>query len=80
MLFKKATFISGQDVYQGDIFSPLTDNYEIEPDVHVLSTPGHSIEDISVAVKTKKGLVVITGDLFENENDRENQAWKVFSK
>ncbi|MBI3384942.1 MBL fold metallo-hydrolase [Candidatus Gottesmanbacteria bacterium] len=80
MLFKQSVFISGQDVYRGDIYSPLTDNYEIEPDIHVVSTPGHSIEDISVAVKTEKGLVVVSGDLFENEDDQENGAWKVFSK
>lgn len=80
MLFKQAVFISGQDVYHGDVYSPLTDNYELEPDVFVISTPGHSIEDISVKVKTPKGLVVVAGDLFENEGDAEDESWKVFSK
>lgn len=80
MLFKTATFISGQDVYNGDIFSPLTDNYEIEEDIHIINTPGHSIEDISVLVKTPKGLIAVTGDLFENETDTRDQSWKVFSK
>lgn len=80
MLFKQAIFISGQDIYHGDVYSPLIDNYEIEPDVHVLSTPGHSIEDISLSVKTKQGLVVITGDLFENETDATDESWRVFSK
>ena len=80
-LFKKAIFISGQDIYEGDVASFFVDKYEIEPGVEVINTPGHSIEDVSVVVRTKKGTVVVAGDIFEDENDAyDHQAWKVFSK
>lgn len=79
-LFKKATFISGQDICEGDEFSFFTSDYQVEPDISVISTPGHSIEYVSVMAKTKDGTVVVSGDLFENEADSSDESWKVFSK
>lgn len=78
-LFKKAIFISGQDIYEGDVASFFSEKYEIEPGIEVINTPGHSIEDISVTVRTKNGIVVVAGDIFEDEKDA-NESWKVFSK
>jgi glyoxylase-like metal-dependent hydrolase (beta-lactamase superfamily II) len=79
-LFKKAPYINGHDICRGDIYTFFEDKYEIEPDISVLNTPGHSIEDVSVLIKTPNGLVAVTGDLFEKETDAQDESWKVFSK
>lgn len=79
-LFGNATFISGQDICKGDVFSFFTESYEVEPGILVITTPGHSIEDVSVKVETKEGTIVVAGDLFENEDDVKDESWKVFSK
>ncbi|HEC64841.1 MAG TPA: MBL fold metallo-hydrolase [bacterium] len=79
-LFTKASFIGGHDIVSdGDVFTFFEGEYEISKDVKVISTPGHSIEDISVLVDTDEGLVAITGDLFESENDIKDQSWRHFS-
>lgn len=41
----------------------------IDERVQIVSTPGHTLSDVSVVVKTANGDVGITGDLFENEDD-----------
>ncbi|XP_060557950.1 metallo-beta-lactamase domain-containing protein 1-like isoform X2 [Ruditapes philippinarum] len=47
--------------------------YEIDDDVEVIATPGHTGSDVSVIVRnTKKGTVAITGDLFERLEDLED--------
>jgi glyoxylase-like metal-dependent hydrolase (beta-lactamase superfamily II) len=80
-LFTRATFIASHDIVRDqDIFTFFEEKYEIEPDICIISTPGHSIEDVSVLVKIKNGLVAITGDLFESELDIKDESWKVFSK
>lgn len=43
--------------------------YEIDESVRVVSTPGHTLSDVSVIVETAQGSVGVVGDLFENEND-----------
>lgn len=43
--------------------------YEIDEHVQVVSTPGHTLSDVSVVVKTTKGIFGVVGDLFENEGD-----------
>lgn len=43
--------------------------YEIDEHVQVVSTPGHTLSDVSVVIKTTKGIFGVVGDLFENEND-----------
>ncbi|XP_069104935.1 metallo-beta-lactamase domain-containing protein 1-like isoform X2 [Argopecten irradians] len=49
--------------------------YEIDDDVEVVPTPGHTGSDVSVIVRnTKLGTVAITGDLFECKEDLENPS------
>src|SRR5574340_410459 len=83
-LFPQARFIVGHDVSQGDLFTlhnfaraPLV----IDDDVRVISTPGHTGQDVSVLVKTPEGLVAIVGDLFENEDDLAHpERWRKWSR
>ncbi|XP_052105790.1 metallo-beta-lactamase domain-containing protein 1-like [Mytilus californianus] len=52
--------------------------YEIDDYVEVVPTPGHTGKDVSVIVReTDKGIVAITGDLFECFEDlREPSLWQ----
>jgi glyoxylase-like metal-dependent hydrolase (beta-lactamase superfamily II) len=43
--------------------------YEIDENIRVISTPGHTLTDVSVVVQTAKETIAIVGDLFENEDD-----------
>ncbi|XP_053404173.1 metallo-beta-lactamase domain-containing protein 1-like isoform X1 [Mercenaria mercenaria] len=76
-LFSKAIHIVSHDVCEGDLYS-LHDfakgiPYEIDDDIEVVATPGHTGSDVSVIVKnTKQGTVAVTGDLFERSEDLED--------
>ena len=48
--------------YQSTI-KEVGEDYEIEPGVRVIHTPGHSPGSISVLVETESGLCAITGDV-----------------
>lgn len=48
--------------------------YKIDEDVQIISTPGHTLTDVSIIVKTDKGSIGIVGDLFEKEDDVENES------
>lgn len=50
----------------------------IDEYVKIVPTPGHTLQDVSVIVCTSdKGVVAITGDLFENERDiNDDSIWK----
>ena len=79
-LFPNATFIVSYDICNGDLFTFFSKHYQIDKNVDVISTPGHTLEDVSVKVKTPKGIVAIVGDLFEYEGDYQDGAsWKPFS-
>ncbi|XP_029347791.1 metallo-beta-lactamase domain-containing protein 1-like [Acyrthosiphon pisum] len=43
--------------------------YEIDENIRVISTPGHTLTDVSVIVQTTKASIGIVGDLFESEDD-----------
>ncbi|XP_077513954.1 metallo-beta-lactamase domain-containing protein 1-like isoform X1 [Amblyomma americanum] len=81
-LFQRATHIIGTTVSSGDVYQLCTfennEPYRIATDVQIIPTPGHTLTDVSVVVKTAKlGTVAITGDLFEKEEDIENpKLWK----
>ena len=46
-------------------------------EVVVIPTPGHTSDSVSVRVRTKEGVVVISGDLFEKEEDlKDSKIWK----
>ena len=43
----------------------------------MIPTPGHTSDSVSVRVRTKEGVVVISGDLFEKEEDlKDSKIWK----
>lgn len=84
-LFPDATFIGGNDVIQGDLFKEFfKEKYVIDENITVIHTPGHDNRSITVLVKTAKGHVAITGDLFEYENDWKtvdtSEAWEPWSQ
>ena len=64
-LFKKAKIISAEDIAEGDkfTFTPARDFF-LTPNVKIVRTPGHTLHDCSVLVKTDRGKVAIVGDLF----------------
>src|SRR3989344_4454629 len=69
-LFPDATFIGGNDVIKGDHFLEFfKEKYVVDENISILHTPGHDNRSISALVKTAKGLVAITGDLFEYKKD-----------
>ncbi|CAG5125554.1 unnamed protein product [Candidula unifasciata] len=76
-LFTRAVHVVGFDICRQDQFH-LHDfkqgiPYEIDDDVEIWPTPGHTGSDVSVVVKnTNLGTVAITGDLFECELDLED--------
>lgn len=81
-LFQQAINIVGISISKGDIF--VTHSWPrpfvITKEIKVIPTPGHTPEDVSVLVKTRQGMVVITGDLFECEKDLEDEnLWKTWS-
>ncbi|CAH0405477.1 unnamed protein product [Chilo suppressalis] len=53
------------------------ERYSINESVEVLPTPGHTLSDVTVLVKTNEGTVAVAGDLFENSEDIETPSiWK----
>lgn len=84
-LFPDATFIGGNDVIQGDHFKEFfKEKYIVDENVSVIHTPGHDNRSITVLVKTREGLVAITGDLFEYNKDWLTadtlEAWEPWSQ
>lgn len=84
-LFPDATFIGGNDVIQGDLFKEFfKEKYVVDDNITVIHTPGHDNRSITVLVKTEKGLVAVTGDLFEYDRDwvttDTSQAWEPWSQ
>lgn len=80
-LFKKAMHIVGHCISYRDVYFDHDFNkneYVIDTNVKVIATPGHTLEDVSVIVRTEhKGTIVITGDLFENVDDLEDdRIWR----
>lgn len=52
--------------------------FDIDGDrVQVLATPGHTLDSVSVRIRTDAGVVIIAGDLFEKEEDLDDaRLWK----
>lgn len=80
--FRDAIHIVGYDVSkQNTYFTNNLSNggkYTIDDDVEVIPTPGHTLQHVSVIVKTENmGVVAIAGDLFEKREDLINSSiWK----
>ncbi|XP_034183698.1 metallo-beta-lactamase domain-containing protein 1 [Osmia lignaria lignaria] len=83
-LFLNAEHIIGTCVHSGEIFldkNLQNEEYKICPEVKVVTTPGHTSDDVTVLVETKKHAkpicFAITGDLFEKEEDISDPSiWK----
>ncbi|XP_076752573.1 metallo-beta-lactamase domain-containing protein 1 [Xylocopa sonorina] len=83
-LFLNAEHIVGTCVHRGELFfdrSFKNGEYQICPEVKVITTPGHTPDDVSVLIETtisgKSICFAITGDLFEKEEDIQNPSiWK----
>jgi glyoxylase-like metal-dependent hydrolase (beta-lactamase superfamily II) len=60
-LFPNARFHDFMAIYKDDIWQDRdADGFEVSPSVRLVSTPGHTAEDISTAVGTAEGLFVLT--------------------
>nr|XP_022904742.1 metallo-beta-lactamase domain-containing protein 1 [Onthophagus taurus] len=81
-LFPMAQHLVGYNISQRDSYKEFDFNsgspYEICQGIKVIGTPGHTMQDVSVIVSTvSRGIIAITGDLFENQRDIRNpQIWK----
>ena len=82
-LFTNCKHIVGHHVYKHDIYEfDLFDKngqIQLSNDIKVISTPGHTMDDISLIVNNvdKLGTVGVVGDLFECENDLQDcNIWK----
>ncbi|EFA02021.1 metallo-beta-lactamase domain-containing protein 1 [Tribolium castaneum] len=80
-LFPKAVHIVGFCISSGDKYFEHDftsgQEYVVSDKVTVIPTPGHTMQDVSVIVRSCNGVVAITGDLFEKEEDlRDDRIWK----
>ncbi len=82
-LFTNCQHIVGHNVYERDLYqlNAFQSNkvMDISKDMQIVSTPGHTLEDITLIVKNvdKLGTVGITGDLFECEDDlKDDSIWR----
>ncbi len=70
--FEKAKILNPKEIYDKDV--QIEHNNKIpDTDVKIIQTPGHAHQHASLLVKTKKGNVVIAGDLWwwkDNEKPR----------
>ncbi|XP_075970968.1 metallo-beta-lactamase domain-containing protein 1 [Anticarsia gemmatalis] len=78
-LFRMAKHIVGFSIsFQDQYFMHPFDKGEefgINSSVKVIPTPGHTLSDVTVLVKTKEnGIVALTGDLFEKLEDIEKPS------
>jgi glyoxylase-like metal-dependent hydrolase (beta-lactamase superfamily II) len=76
-LFRSAIFTDWLTSYQKNKFAVdydiLTKGKNIiSPNVYLIPTPGHSADACSVIVKTAKGMVAVTGDLFVTKQVEKN--------
>lgn len=80
-LFPKAKLVVGFDIYDGDLATFFQKNYIIDPNITATEMIGHDDRSIGILVTTDRGIVAITGDLFEYENDyKKVNEWLSFSK
>lgn len=74
-LFTNAVHVVGRCVSRGPMYYDDGDTfggdgvYAIDEHVRIVSTPGHTLSDVSVIVRTGRESYGIVGDLYECEND-----------
>jgi len=60
-LFERARFHDHWAIYAGDTWTDRpADGYELSPSVRLMSTPGHTAQDITTLVTTDSGLTACT--------------------
>lgn len=60
-LFDKATIIDSKYIYSGESWKDHDgDGYEITRDIKIIHTPGHTLDDSALLVKTDKGKIAIS--------------------
>lgn len=60
-LFARARFHDFQAIYLGDVWEDRpAEGFLVGPSTRLLETPGHTQQDVSTAVETADGLVVLT--------------------
>lgn len=80
-LFPNAKLVVGFDIYDQDLATFFQKNFKIDEYVTVTEMTGHDDRSIGVLVRTDRGLVAITGDLFERDGDwNDVKDWIAFSK
>jgi glyoxylase-like metal-dependent hydrolase (beta-lactamase superfamily II) len=75
--------VVSQDIAQGDIYTPhdFSAPYQLTEGIEIISTPGHSGQDVSVIVRAPEGVTAIAGDLFEREEDLADESlWRATSQ
>lgn len=76
-LFKKARITDVLTSYKGDQFTVDLDLLHkgkniITPNVYIISTPGHELDECSVIANTEKGVVAMVGDVFWKQQKEKN--------
>lgn len=60
-LFERARFHDFWAIYQGDMWTDRpADGFELSPSVRLMTTPGHTAQDITTLVTTDRGLAACT--------------------
>ncbi len=77
--------IVSQDISQGDLYTVHDfaggQPFKLDDEVEVVPTPGHTGQDISVIIRTSRGIYALVGDLFENEADQDDESlWRSASE
>jgi len=78
-LFQNAIHIVGFSISFKDKYylSPnfsTGEEYIINDQIKVIPTPGHTLQDVTVILKRNETVYAMTGDLFENEQDLQNES------
>ena len=68
-LFPQALFVDSLGEFKKDKFLLAEAERQLTENVSITKTPGHALEDISVIVKTEKGIVAVIGDVFWKAGD-----------
>lgn len=81
-LFQNARHIVGFSYSHRDLYFEHDfasgEELRIDASLKIIPTPGHTLQDVTVIVENlQKGVIAITGDLFEKEEDLEDDSiWK----
>lgn len=68
-LFKDALFVDSLGEFRRDKFFLAQAERKLTENVRITKTPGHALEDISVIVRTEKGVIAVIGDVFWKAGD-----------